>query len=199
MTPRDFAEIANEAYTATPDIGVADSASRAIVRQTAAGLVVAFLGSDNIESWLHDFDILTVKVKGVGDMHAGFWSAWSAIAAPVMATIGNKPVTLVGHSLGGALAVCAAVALKLAGKQHIGVYAFEPPRVSPDMGVRTFLAGVPIFATRNGSDPVPDVPLAWQQAALLRHIGAPATPIPIIEDHLLPNVIESLARAEEVA
>jgi triacylglycerol lipase len=193
MTPRDFALIANEAYTATPDIGVADSASRAIVRQTAAGLVVAFPGSDNIESWLHDFDILTVKVEGVGDVHAGFWSAWSAIAAPVMAAIGDKPVTLVGHSLGGALAICAAVSLKLTGKPPVYVYGFEPPRVSPAADVRTFLADVPKFLTRNGLDIVTQEPPDWDQSGDLKDIGHPALPVDNTIDHELPRVIAALA------
>ena len=48
MTPLDAAAIAQEAYIAAPDIGKADSASRAIVRTTAEGLVVAFPGSDNL-------------------------------------------------------------------------------------------------------------------------------------------------------
>lgn len=55
MTPRDFALLAQEAYSAKPDIGKADSASRAIVRQTAGGLV--------------------------GQVHHGFWKAWGAIAS----------------------------------------------------------------------------------------------------------------------
>jgi pimeloyl-ACP methyl ester carboxylesterase len=192
MTPRDFALLAQEAYTAKPDIGVADSASRAIVRQTTAGLVVAFPGSDNDACWVTDFDILTVNVPGVGEVHHGFWSAWQAIADDVVKVIGDQPVTLVGHSLGAALSVCAAVALTLAGKPPAAVYGFEPPRVSPDLGVRTLLANVPVHLFKCGSDPVPDVPLGWHQSALLTHIGPPDTLMPRLADHMIENVIAAL-------
>src|SRR6516225_8963025 len=111
MTPRDFALLAQEAYTATPDIGKADSASRAIVRQTAGGLVVAFPGTDNVPGWIADLDIRQAAVEGVGDVHRGFWQAWQAIAPAVTTAIGDQPVTLVGHSLGAAIAIMAAVSV----------------------------------------------------------------------------------------
>lgn len=192
MSPRDFALLAQEAYTAVPDIGKADSASRAIVRMTADGLCVAFPGSDNVASWLTDFDVTTVKVLGVGEMHRGFWLAWSAMSAEVLKAIDRRPVTFVGHSLGGALAVCAATSLTLAGTPPIAVWCFEPPRVSPTMGVRTLLAKVPVHVYANGSDPVPNVPLGWNQSALVTHIGKPAGIVPIIADHLLPTVMANL-------
>jgi len=195
MAARAFALIAQEAYSAAPDIGQADGASRAIVRHTDAGLVVAFPGSDNVQCWLTDFDIATVTVLGVGEIHRGFWQAWSAISTDVLRAIDGQPVTFVGHSLGGALAVCAAVSLTLAGKPPVAVWAFEPPRVSPGMGVRTLLSKVPVHVYKNGSDPVPDVPLGWNQSALVTHIGPPATPIPIIADHSLDRVIPALDAA----
>lgn len=192
MTPRDYAALAQEAYDATPDIGVADSASRAIVRETADGLVVAFPGTDNVASWLADLDAIPVFVSGAGFMHQGFWNAWQTISEPVLAAIGDKPVTLVGHSLGGALAVCAAVSLVLAGKPPVAVFGFEPPRVSPDISVRILLTHVPVHLYKNGNDIVPDVPLGWYQAALLNYIGKPALPIPNAIDHQLARVTAAL-------
>jgi triacylglycerol lipase len=191
LSPRDYALLAQEAYSAKPDIGKADSASRAIVRQTEAGLCIAFPGSDNDACWLTDFDVRTVNVPGVGEIHRGFWLAWSAIADDVVKAIGDQPVTLVGHSLGGALAVCAAVALTLAGKPPAAVYGFEPPRVSPDLGARTLLSKVPVHLYKFGSDPVPDVPLGWHQAALLTHIGPPATLMPRIADHMMDKIVSA--------
>lgn len=192
MTPRDYAALAQLAYDAPPDIGKADSASRAIVRTTADGLWVAFPGSDNVASWLTDFDAATINVVGVGEIHRGFWIAWSAMADEVLEVIDGRPVTFVGHSLGGALAVCAAASMTLAGKPPVAVWCFEPPRISPDMGVRTLLSKVPVHIFANGSDPVPNVPLGWNQSALVTHIGKPAAPIPRIADHLLPAVTRNL-------
>ncbi|MBB5462855.1 lipase family protein [Paraburkholderia sp. Cpub6] len=192
MTPRDFALLAQEAYTARPDIGIADSASRAIVRRTAAGLVVAFPGTDNLDCWGADFDIMPVAVAGMGDVHRGFWQAWDAIAISVLVAIGSQPVTLVGHSLGAAIAILGGAALAVAGKPPVGVYGFEPPRVSPDLTIRTLLAKVPVKLYKNGNDLVPDVPLGWNHAALLTHIGRPILSIPNLEDHKLTRVIAAL-------
>ncbi|MCM2544854.1 lipase family protein [Burkholderia glumae] len=193
MTPHAYALLAREAYTAAPDIGVATSASRAIVRHTAGGLVVAFPGTDNVASWLADLDVLPIDVAGVGLVHRGFWGAWSAIASAVAAAIGAQPVTLVGHSLGAALAICAAAALTSAGRAPAAVYGFEPPRVAAGPRLGLLLAAVQINLFKNGNDVVPDVPLGWRHVALLTHIGVPALPFPNVEDHAIDRVIAALA------
>ncbi|NVI06342.1 lipase family protein [Paraburkholderia youngii] len=192
MTPRDFALLAQEAYTAMPDIGIANSASRAIVRQTAGGLVVAFPGTDNVPCWLADLDIRQVSVAGVGEVHRGFWQAWQAIAPAVTSAVGAQAVTLVGHSLGAAIAIMAAVSMTLAGKPPAAVYGFEPPRVSSGMGVRTLLSNVHVRLYKNGNDIVPDVPLGLSHAALLTQIGRPALPIANVQDHMIDRVIAAL-------
>lgn len=196
MTPRDFALLAQEAYTAAPDIGKAESASRAIVRETAAGLVVAFRGSDNEPSWETDFDIETVDVPGAGKFHAGFWNAWRAIATDVLAAINGRPVTFVGHSLGAALCIAAALDTTISGNPPVAAYGFEPPRVSPDMSARVALRAVDVKLFRNGLDIVPTVPLDWRHAAPLIRIGKPALPIVNTIDHQLERVIEALAAME---
>lgn len=199
MTPRDYALLAQEAYTAAPDIGKADSASRAIVRQTAGGLVIAFRGSDNEPSWETDFDIETVDVSGAGKFHAGFWNAWRAIATDVLAAIGGRPVTFVGHSLGAALCIAAALDTTISGNPPVAAYGFEPPRVSPDMSARVALRAVDVKLFRNGLDIVPTVPLDWRHAAPLIRIGKPALPIVNTIDHQLERVIEALEAMEAVA
>jgi triacylglycerol lipase len=195
MSPRDFALLAQEAYTAAPDIGNADSASRAIVRQTDTGLCIAFPGTDNIDCWGADFDIMPVSLPGVGRVHRGFYDSWEAIAAPVMDYVGNDPVTFVGHSLGAAIAILAAMSMTIAGKPPAAVYGFEPPRVSPDLGIRTTLSKVPVHLFKNGLDIVPDVPPGWIHAAMLTHIGKPALPWPNVRDHSIARVIAALSPA----
>lgn len=200
LTARDYALLAQEAYDAKPDIGDADSASRAIVRQTAAGLVVAFRGSDNADSWLTDFDIETVDVPGAGKFHAGFWRAWQAIATDVFAAIDDgQPVTLVGHSLGGALAIAAALDMTISGNPPVAVYGFEPPRVSPDMSARVALRAVDVKLYRNGLDIVPTLPPDWRHAAMLIPIGKPALPILNTIDHEIARVEAALPAVETAA
>lgn len=196
MTPREYALLAQEAYTAPPDIGKADSASRAIVRQTAGGLVIAFRGSDNTDSWETDFDVETVDVPGAGKFHSGFWSAWKAISTDVLAAINGQPVTFVGHSLGAAISIAAALDVTLSGNTPAAVFGFEPPRVSPDMSARVALARVDVRLFRTGLDIVPTLPLDWRHAAALIRIGKPALPIPNTIDHELSRCIAALAALE---
>lgn len=195
MTPRGYALLAQEAYSAKPDIGKADSASRAIVRQTAVGLVVAFPGTDNLDCWGADFDVVPVSVPGMGEIHRGFYEAWIALVAGVTAAIGNQPVTFVGHSLGAAIAILGAASLTLAGKPPAGVYGFEPPRVSPDLTIRSLLSKVPVHLYKNGLDLVPEVPPGWHHAALLTHIGKPVLPFANVQDHAISRVIDALKPA----
>lgn len=197
MTPHDAALIAQEAYTATPDIGIADSASRAILRHTDVGLVVAFPGTDNLASFAADFDIEPFDVAGVGKVYKGFWDAWDAISLPVLAAASGQPVTLVGHSLGAAIALMCAAYMTVGGNPPAAVYGFEPPRVGVDMGVRTVLANIPVHLFRNGNDAVPDVPPGGIHAALLTQIGAPAFPFPNLTDHQIARVIAALAPVQE--
>ena len=195
MNARDYAALAQAAYDDPPDIGVADSASRAIVRETADGLVVAFPGSNNLPSWLADLNALPRSVLGMGSVHAGFHDAWEAIAAQVVAAIGDKPVTLVGHSLGGSLSLICAAALTLSGKPPVAVWAFEPARVSYDLTLRNLLVKVPLHLTRNGNDLVTNLPPGGVHPGLLTHIGPALLPIVNVQDHLLPRVTEDLPQA----
>jgi predicted lipase len=193
MNAHDAALLAQQAYDAAPDIGIESSASRAILRQTGAGLCVAFPGTDNIDCFGADFDLFPVSLPGIGRVHRGFWDAWEAIATPVMDAAGDQPVTLVGHSLGAAIAILAAVSLTISGKPPVTVFGFEPPRVSPDLGIRTLLAKVDVRLYKNGNDMVPDVPLGWSHAAMLTHIGKPSLPWPNVRDHSIARVIAALA------
>ncbi|ERJ35962.1 Glycerol dehydrogenase [Burkholderia sp. AU4i] len=199
MTPRDYALLAQEAYSAKPDIGKADSASRAIVRQTAAGLVVAFPGTDNLDSMVADLDVHPIDVIGIGQVHHGFWAAWEAIAAPVLAAVAGRPVTLVGHSLGAAIAIMAASAMVAGGNPPAAVYGFEPPRVSTNGSVAALLAQVPLCLYKNGNDIVPDLPPDWHHAGAVQPIGRAALPFPNVTDHAIARVIAALAEIESPA
>lgn len=196
MTPRDYALLAQEAYSAKPDIGNADSASRAIVRQTAGGMVVAFPGTDNLDCVAADLDAHPIDVIGIGQVHHGFWAAWAAIAAPVLAAVGGRPVTLVGHSLGAAIAIMAAAAMVVGGNPPAAVYGFEPPRVSTNGSVAAVLAKVPLNLYKNGNDVVPELPPDWVHAGAIQPIGRAVLPFPNVTDHAIARVIAALTAVQ---
>lgn len=193
MGPHDYALIAQEAYTAVPDIGHPDSASRAILRHTDDGLVIAFPGTDNLASFAADFDIAPFDVAGIGKIYKGFFDAFEAISLPVLAAAAGQKVTLVGHSLGAAMALMCAAYMTAGGNPPVHVYGFEPPRVGIDTGIQAVLAGVPMFLFWNGNDVVPDLPPGGVHAGAITRGGEPAFLFPNLTDHELTRVIVALA------
>jgi triacylglycerol lipase len=193
MTPRDYALLAQEAYTAAPDIGVADSASRIILRDTAVGQVVTYRGSDDAMSFIHDADATPVSTP-LGMVHSGFWSAFLVTRDELMAAITGRP-TISGHSLGASLATILAGWLTLNGVPPKAVYAFEPARISYDSTIGDLfkIHGVPVFLYKNGNDLVPDVPPMGLHPAPLICIGTALHAFPNVDDHMLDRVIAALA------
>ncbi|QCP50138.1 lipase [Trinickia violacea] len=192
MTPRDYALLAQRAYTSPPQIGAEASAARAIVE----GSAIAFPGTNNIACWLADLDVEIVNVPDLGVLHAGFWQAFCSIRDPLMAL--PTPDVAVGHSEGAALALLYAGVLCLAGRAPQEVYAFEPPRVSVDdtLGALLQANGVQVHLYRNGEDVVPLVPRLlhpWQHPGPLTPIGTPSLPVPNVEDHFIERVIAALS------
>jgi hypothetical protein len=158
------------------------------VAESEAALVVAFAGTDPVvtANWITDFNIRT----GPGGVHRGFAdgvdSVWPALVTALEGTA--KRIFLVGHSLGGALAVVAA-------RRLIGDPAADPPMprgagigVARIAGVLTFgmpRAGDAVFATdyrarglwqrtarlEYGNDIVPSLPPAASGQLAFRHVG----------------------------
>jgi hypothetical protein len=192
MTPRDYAILAQRAYTVLPTIGKSDTAARAVVWP---GGIVGFPGTDNLACWLADLDAGCTYVSGMGWLHTGFWRAFQEISGPLLA-LPDITITL-GHSEGAALALFYGAQLCLAGKPPKAIYAFEPPRISTDATLATLFAdhGVQLLLTRNGNDVVTDVPRLlepWQHPGLLTNIGHASQPLPNVVDHMIERVIAAL-------
>ena len=126
--------------------------------------VLAFRGSDprTLPNWLTDMVVKLVECNEYdGRVHYGFSSvlggSWSQISA-IMDRIGDRPLFVTGHSLGGALSVLAASRLAKLGRPPVATYTFGSPRV----GDPTFCAGyaLPTYRIINCLDIVPEMPLA---------------------------------------
>ena len=192
MIALDFALIAQEAYSTTPDIGVARGPSCAIVRDVADGRVIAFPGTDSVADLLADFDVRPDPVPFLGHVHGGFWSAYLAIQREIIDAASGREVIFVGHSLGAALAIVAAASFVSNGNPVKAVWGFAPPRVSPDSGIAAVLSKTPTTLYRNGNDAVPAVPPLWPQSGSLIQIGKAALPFINLKDHALSRYIDAL-------
>ena len=188
VNPVDYAILAQRAYSDAPTVGKVDSASRMRVY----GDVHAWRGSDDIEAWLHDLEIMLIETP-FGKLHAGIWHAWLDVRSLCLAF--SPPSAVTGHSEGAALAI-----FEAAEWAHLGhivpVYAFEPPRICGDDAMERLFQEmkIPFYATRNGNDIVTQVPLGLALPGPLTSIGNPALPVDNPIDHELPRVITSLQR-----
>src|SRR5262249_31161968 len=126
--------------------------------------VLAFRGTDpvTLPSWITDVVArLVERADYRGRVHHGFSSAlrrsWSQIEA-VLDDLGDKPLFVTGHSMGGALAVLSAYRLAKLGRPAVATYTFGAPRV----GDRAFCADyeLPTYRVVNRLDLVPELPLA---------------------------------------
>ena len=122
-------------------ISDAATATYCVTHEEADCVIVAFRGTASIRNWITDaqFERITL-VSGVdgssSKVHKGFNVAWNAILPRLFHTLGDtanahacKPLFITGHSLGGALAVLAALALQRNGFPIAQVYTFGQPRI----------------------------------------------------------------------
>ena len=127
--------------------------------------VVAFRGSQSLASWIQDLRVIG-RSTPEGRLHGGFASGYDGLHDPLVTRLrraGAGRVWLTGHSLGGALAVVAAMRLAEAGVEIAGVVTFGQPRVclgglAERVGPRLhrkYLAFV------NAADPVPRMVLPY--------------------------------------
>jgi hypothetical protein len=99
-------------------------------------VIVAFRGSQEIVDWVTNFNFALVDAPAdlPGRAHRGFSraldAAWPELESAVVTAGGrDKPIWVTGQSLGGALAILAAVRLQREGYALAPVYAFANPRV----------------------------------------------------------------------
>lgn len=196
MNPRDYAMLAQAAYSATPDYGDADGAARAILRQTDAGTVLCLRGTDNLASLLADADALPHDAGPIGLVHAGIWHAFDTLW-PAVSQL--TPHALAGHSEGAAGAIYLGARLCLAGHAPAEIWAFEPPHTVLDDKLSALFAahGVKVMLYRHGNDLVTMAPVAlpglgWRHCAPVIGFGRAASVLPNLEDHRLDGVIGDL-------
>ena len=132
---------------------------------------VAFRGTESLQDWLKDANVVPRPWEGPGLVHSGFQAAlndvWKELNA-VLQTL-RTPVFYTGHSLGAAIAVLAAARVDAA-HRPLAVYTFGGPRCGDD----TFRDAHPlrraIYRVVNNRDVVPRVPPGYEHVGELLYI-----------------------------
>ncbi|MEM7208182.1 MAG: lipase family protein [Pseudomonadota bacterium] len=119
--------------------GASESSAQAILVEHANYLCMAFRGTDHALDWLDNLKIFKTSVL-FGEFHLGFWSSMQDIWGPISGryhelrqqdmSAGSepRPLFLTGHSLGGAMATCAASSFIDEDKPYTSIYTFGAPR-----------------------------------------------------------------------
>jgi pimeloyl-ACP methyl ester carboxylesterase len=169
-------------FTDSPRSFTADMINAAIVGATKTEVVVAFRGTqpvntadwndfiETIDDWVHDGEALLVKVPyAQGLVHKGFStsleSLWTAVVGAVreQLTATRLPLVVAGHSKGGALATLAALRLRAEGVATAAdVYTFGSPRVGDTPFSNAYDAAISQWRFENNNDLVPHLPPAAQ-------------------------------------
>jgi len=143
-------------------------------RRSAHECVVVFRGSKNTVNTLLDVYIVLASLDGCGGgcrVHSGFLHAWRSLQGSVTAQLtelgcANSTLSIVGHSLGGAVALLAA--WDLSPMSQIGrVYTYGQPRVgnaafAAAVDARLASYGVAHYRVVDYKDAVPHLP--WHHA-----------------------------------
>jgi triacylglycerol lipase len=197
MTPKEWACLAQDAYTVAPNLGPENSAGRVIFNTTADGLVLSIPGTNNIACAEADADALIHDTGALGCVHKGIWDAFDPVWTDVAKL---NAYAIVGHSEGAAGTIYLAARLCLIGKAPRIVWAWEPPRTSIDDKLAQVIAaaGVELHIMWHGNDIVPGLPLelpflGWRHAGPVTRFGNASEPFPNVHDHLLQNIIPELA------
>lgn len=99
--------------------------------------VLAFQGSMDVQDWLDN-----AKFRRSEDVHRGFKHQYDLIRESVEQRVADLshsvPLTITGHSLGGALALLAARHLANSGFRHLQVMTFGCPRVGDALFVQMY-------------------------------------------------------------
>lgn len=149
--------------------GLADPAAFGfVVKEDASGsILISIRGTQTPAEWLADFVPVPVpffESPGMGLVHVGFAVFYHKVRGSIQAALRTLDpatrITVVGHSLGGAMAIlCAADIERNMGKKNVDVCTFGGPRTGKiDFRIRFNREISKCFRVVNARDIVPHVP-----------------------------------------
>lgn len=151
-----------------PSTTLTDTSGYLARDDTNKAIVLAFRGSYSARNWIADFEF-PYTYTGLCDgcfAELGFWTSWVNVRDKIMKHLKQAmdanpdyELSLVGHSLGAAVATLAAADIRGKGYPSAVLYAYASPRVAnPELA--TFITQQSNnYRFTHTNDPVPKVPL----------------------------------------
>ena len=163
----EFAERAKATYADAPQLpgqvvvrDLKNSEVRYILSRSGGRQHVAIRGTSNVRNAIIDVQARPDFFATGITAHQGFGSATSEVVADLRPRLQkSQPITITGHSLGGAIATLLAIQLHDDGYTIDRVITFGQPKVTDEEGARKNL-DLPITRFVNDDDPVVDLPPA---------------------------------------
>jgi len=196
------------------DEGQTDTQAAVLYVPTTQAIYIVFRGTEKGIDWINNFQFRQ-QVYPYGDdattdvrFHRGFMQAYFAVRdrlLKVVQAFPQAPLTMTGHSLGGAIATIAALDVQYNITQHTGqtvdLYTFGAPRVGNAALVNSFRQRVPSsYRFVYGWDVITRVPRFWQgyeHVPELQALGSRWTWQVLsrrFTDHRIDNYITALKR-----
>lgn len=142
-------------------------------------VIVSFRGSSNIKNWISDFDAAQVGYSRCSgcNVHRGFFNSYNTVASFVKAQVStllakyrNAPIYVTGHSLGGAIAIVAALDIHATYGNSLKLYTYGEPRVGNAAFASYVNSAIPdTFRVVHYADIVPHLPPA---ASNYKHVNS---------------------------
>lgn len=132
-------------------------------------IALSWRGTETLENWIENLEVLRTdrNMSCAGcTVHSGFYKVWSSLAGRILYELGRlqqrypgAPLTIVGHSLGGAVATVMAYVLVFDLQVNVSsVYTYGSPRVGNDAFAAAFSKGMRSVRVTHNRDIVPHLP-----------------------------------------